>query len=447
MTPKNMELKLKSAITKITPNEFDSILSDCNQQERKVIVLKKMTRKNQWLSFAAGVAAALVLFVGGAFGFQTYRANTGIDSTISLDVNPSVEILTNKHEKVLAVNAHNEDGKKIIGDMNFEKSDLDVAVNALIGSMLRNGYISELANSILVSVENHDAAKAARLQKELSDEIAALLKNDAFSGSVISQTVTEQDQVKELSATYEISTGKAKLIKQLIALNPTYTFDALSELSINELNILHERYDNAEAPTITATGSASAKAYIGAEAAKKAAYAHAKISASSAKSVDVEMDVENGVMVYEVDFYAAGYEYDYDIHATKGTVLKSQKDRDDDYFEALNNANQQIQKPQSSNQQNNQQNKDQVSVSSKKQTATSSTKTTNDKISKSKAKSIALSHAGLTSADLIDYEIEYDVDDGIALYEISFEANGYEYEYDIRASDGKIIKSEKERDD
>lgn len=439
MTEKELKQKLNDAVAHATPDVLDRILSDCHQEERKVIVLKKMTRKNQWLSFAAGVAAALVLFVGGAFGFQTYRANTGIDSTISLDVNPSVEILTNKHEKVLAVTANNEDGQKIIGDMNFEKSDLDVAVNALIGSMLRNGYISELANSILVSVENNDAAKAARLQKELSDEIAELLKGDAFSGSVISQTVTKQDEVEELSATYEISAGKAKLIKQLIALNPTYTFDALSELSINELNLLHERYDNAEAPTITATGSASAKAYIGAEAAKKAAYAHAKISASAAKSVDVEMDVDDGVMVYDVDFYAAGYEYDYEIHATKGTVLKSEKDRDDDYFEALEQASQQS---------NNNQDDDNVTVSSKKQTATSASQTTTDsKISKSKAKSVALSHAGVKAADLIDYEIEYDVDDGLALYEISFEANGYDYEYDIRASDGKIIKSEKERDD
>ena len=435
MTEREMERKLNQAVANATPDVFDRILSDCNKEERKVIVMKKMTRKNQWLSFVAGAAAAIVLFVGGTLGVQTYRANTGIDSTISLDVNPSVEIVTNKHEKVLSVTANNEDGQKIIGDMDFVKSDLDVTVNALIGSMLRNGYISELANSILVSVENDDAAKAARLEKELSDEIAALLKSDAFSGSVISQTVTKQDEVEELSHTYEISVGKAKLIKQLIALNPTYTFDALSELSINELNILHERYDDAEAPTITATGSASAKAYIGAEAAKKAAFAHAKISASAAKSVEVEMDVENGIMVYEVDFYAAGYEYDYDIHATKGNVLKSQKEKDDDYFEALQQANQQ----------NVDDRDDRENVSSK---PTSSKPASNaEKISKSKAKSIALSHAGVKAADLIDYEIEYDVDDGIALYEISFEADGYEYEYEIRASDGKILKKEKERDD
>lgn len=61
---------------------------------------------------------------------------------------------------MLRVNALNEDGRIVLGDMNFSGSSLDVTVNALVGSMLRNGYLSELANSILVSVDNGDPAKA-----------------------------------------------------------------------------------------------------------------------------------------------------------------------------------------------------------------------------------------------------------------------------------------------
>lgn len=70
----------------------------------------------------------------------------------------------------------------------------------------------------------------------------------------------------------------------------------------------------------------------------------------------------------------------------------------------------------------------------------------NNFISKDKAKSLALAHASLKAEDIFDYEIELDRDDATPNYEISFKSGGYEYDYEIDAISGKIIKSEKERD-
>ena len=76
----------------------------------------------------------------------------------------------NKKEQVVLVTPKNEDGVKVIGDMKLKGSDLRVAVNAIIGSMLREGYISELANSILISVDSDDPIKSAEMQNRLSAE-------------------------------------------------------------------------------------------------------------------------------------------------------------------------------------------------------------------------------------------------------------------------------------
>ena len=43
----------------------------------------------------------------------------------------------------------------------------------------------------------------------------------------------------------------------------------------------------------------------------------------------VELDYEHGRKVYEVRFYQGGYEYEYDIDAESGKVLKFEKDLDD----------------------------------------------------------------------------------------------------------------------
>ena len=41
--------------------------------------------------------------------------------------------------------------------------DLDVAINALVGYMLKNGYVSEIKNSILITAENADTQKGDQL--------------------------------------------------------------------------------------------------------------------------------------------------------------------------------------------------------------------------------------------------------------------------------------------
>ena len=174
MTNQEIEKKLQSGFEKITPDVLASVLKDCKEQNvqggqdklagpdtqvhgdeqgAKILTIGRKKKRNPGLRFA-GIAAALLLLVGGFLGFRAWQINTRVASVISLDVNPSIEIRTNQKEKVLEVIPLNEDGRIIVDGMDFSGSSLEVAVNALVGSMLRNGYLSELANSILISIEN-----------------------------------------------------------------------------------------------------------------------------------------------------------------------------------------------------------------------------------------------------------------------------------------------------
>ena len=68
--------------------------------------------------------------------------------------------------------------------------------------------------------------------------------------------------------------------------------------------------------------------FIGHKAAIKAALAHAKLQESDVRWLKCELDREDGIMVYEVEFKKDGFEYDYDIDAKTGKVLKAKKERD-----------------------------------------------------------------------------------------------------------------------
>lgn len=68
---------------------------------------------------------------------------------------------------------------------------------------------------------------------------------------------------------------------------------------------------------------------------------------------------------------------------------------------------------------------------------------TNGRIGIDAAKEIALKYAGMT--DVIFDECEYDREDGT--YDLEFSLNGMEYDYEVDASTGKIVKAETEKDD
>ncbi|UKI58768.1 MAG: hypothetical protein L6V81_05260 [Clostridium sp.] len=43
----------------------------------------------------------------------------------------------------MSVNTNNDDAIKVIGDMNLKGTDVLVAMNAIFGSMVKNGYIND----------------------------------------------------------------------------------------------------------------------------------------------------------------------------------------------------------------------------------------------------------------------------------------------------------------
>ena len=68
-------------------------------------------------------------------------------------------------------------------------------------------------------------------------------------------------------------------------------------------------------------------------------------------------------------------------------------------------------------------------------------------LTEDQALAIALEHAGLTEEQVSYLNAHLDRDDGRWVYEIEFREGRIEYEYAVRASDGKIVDYDKDWDD
>ncbi len=151
--------------------------------------------------------------------------------------------------------------------------------------------------------------------------------------------------------------------------------------------------------------------FIGSDAAKQAALADAGVSAGDARFTKVRMDYEDGVPVYEVEFYTATHEYDYEIHAQNGSVFHKEVE-----------AHQ---------------------TSSGNHHGGTGTQTGAD-IGAEAAKNAALNHAGCAAGDVVFTKVERDYDDGWLVYEIEFYKGGLEYEFEIDGTSGAVLKFERD---
>ena len=403
MTNKKMEQRLAAALEKTAPDDMSGVLSRCEERKGTVIPMTtKKTVNRKWTTLVAACLAVMLLCGGGVF----YQQAHAVASVVSLDVNPSIELKVSRNEKVLACVPLNEDAKAILADMSngadLKGAKLDVAVNAIVGSLVRNGYLDSISSAIMISVEDKDAARAEKLQRELTSAVDGVLQTSEAKAAVLTQTLTQDAAREQQARENNISTGKAALVNRVLTINPSLKFDALAKLSVEELKDLAE----AGAPAMP----------IGRDAAAYAAEQYAGTTASDSVTAEVDSELDESPAHYEVELHTAWGEFEYLVDAYTGKVLSGQKD-----LLATAPAGDEAAKP----------------------TAPSG----GADIGHAKAKSIALNHAGVSENEAYDMEIELDDEDGTLVYEVEFKSGNMEYSYEINAATGAILKHETEIDD
>ena len=408
MTNEQMERRLASAVEKTAPDDVNGVLSRCEERKgTERLMTEKKTAMRRWTTLVAACLALMLLGGGGLF----YQQANAVASVVSLDVNPSIELRVNRDEKVLSCTPLNEDAQEILEDMgggaDLKGAKLDVAVNAIVGSLVRKGYLSEISSAIMISVEDKDSTRAEKLQRELTSAVDGVLRTNESKAAVLTQTVTQDAELERQARENSISTGKAALVNRILAFNSSLRFDALAKLSVGELKDLAE----AGAPAMP----------IGMDAACGAAEEYAGTTALDSVTAEVDSELDESPAHYEVELHTQWGEFEYLVDAYTGKVLSGQKD-----LLATVSAQNETARP-----------------SGQKPAPSGAAQD----IGYAKAKSIALNHAGVSESKAYDMDIELDEEDGKLVYEVEFKSSGMEYDYEIDAATGTILKQEAERDD
>lgn len=248
---KDIEQHLKNAFQEMTPDNVEEIWNRpvekaCGNEWYLDHVPIKKKHKRMNIIILSAVAACFVFCTA----MYLYR-NLYVESTVYLDVNPSVELQTNTKQEVVKAVAHNEDGEKILADMELEHTDVDVALNAVLGSMVKQGYLSEAKHMILLSVEGKNQAKADMMCKRLRTEVDNCLQSLLGKGKVYAQSIQSDNQIAEQAKKYGITPGKVIFIQEILEENPQLDFETLAKMPMSELEkyVDYEEDDKSEEST------------------------------------------------------------------------------------------------------------------------------------------------------------------------------------------------------
>ncbi len=284
---------------------------------------------------------------------------------------------------------------------------------AVVTNSIQNQPIREIAyvDNGTVGAVNQSGASQAELTNQAAQN-QATVQNEASS-----QTAGQTDAANQAAVQNNASsqtTGQTDAANQQAAQNnassPAQTQSSTTSQAAVQSNTPAQSAPQTNQASTSNTTSAGAQnnAAITVETATSTALADAGLSASDVTFTKQRYEREDGIFVYEIDFFTSSAKYDYEINASTGEIYS----RSVETFQTGGNWG---------------------------NSGTSY-------IGVDAAKSAALSHAGISNSSGVTFgKAKLENDDGYTLYEIEFYANGMEYDYNIDAFSGAVLEYDSER--
>ena len=264
---------------------------------------------------------------------------------------------------------------------------LAVAMTGCGGNAVTNQQASSQAQLISMEAAQEVALKAANIAAE-NAAISATTLNEVAGTSCYKVEFTSGDYAYAYTVNAETGVVMEMSSRDKNAADTQAQTEATAPAAAS---------DTTPAQTVTGT--------VDEETAQKIALEHAGVKATDATITKSKLDYEGRRQVYEIEWYAGGKKYDYEIAVDTGEILSSAYDEKTSGWSVSNSSN--------------------VTVS------------------EADAKQTALGRvSGATQKDICEWKFDYD--DGRPEYEGKIIYGGTEYDFTIDASSGVVVEWEAE---
>lgn len=420
------EMDLYNGITRVDP----AFIADAIPVPRR--------RKPVRLILGAVAAAACVALIG----IGTYRLLFRTAASIYVTINPHVCITLNQLGGVTNVLATNTDGATLLDGYSYQNKNRLQVTEELIARAQQMGYLTD-AGQVTISIAADDPAQ----QKKYDSEFGVNLSQETTTALAV-RDILSMDDAKQLAMEY-FGLTSADVIK--IECDAEHD-SAVYEVELQSGGIKYEceieavtgRVREAETENKQngqgGAGQGQITAQLTLEQAKTAALQY--VGLTTATFTETERDDEDGRPAYELEFTDGTNRYECKVDAVDGSILDFKiKYGQSPRASATPAPSDAVTAPTATT----------APTAAPAATATPAPAAASQNggqqaaLTAEQAQAAALAYGGLTDATF--YETKQDWDDGRLIYELEFYAGGYEYDCEVDAYTGTILKWETDWDD
>ncbi len=204
---------------------FEQISAEQELKDRTRLFLERKTHgftRYQTVPYKKLIAAAACLFLLLTGTYWLYFIPT---AEISIDINPSIELGVNRFDRVVSVNARNEDGKELADSLSIKYMDYEGAVRQI---MEDQGIAAMLSGDevMAVTVIGEEGGQCKRMLSRLESCTA-----DRRNAHCYFAESEEAEKAREMGLTC----GKYRAFLELQALDPDVKPEDIQGMTMREI--------------------------------------------------------------------------------------------------------------------------------------------------------------------------------------------------------------------
>ena len=213
-------MSIRSVLENIQPDE--------NLIKNTEMLLKSKDSQKKFHLNKLLIAACLSIILV-TLTFSTYRYNQPV-AYICIDVNPSLELVLNKFDRVIDVVYFNDEAKNLVSIKEIHSLKPAEAINLILDKVSSRGYLSSSSDSVVsIAMYSNNVDRSIQLMEESIKDVDYNFK----SINIVSYTVSTD--LKKEADSLSISFGKLNLIKIIQHLDKSVAVEDYRDVSITSI--------------------------------------------------------------------------------------------------------------------------------------------------------------------------------------------------------------------